>query len=90
MVRVFVISDYYTHFYYSTNASEFYTELARYVNTMIVSQKQNTYLINCFFMEEAEYQVYVQNFNKVKRPVLKPNLKLVKEERDLDGEDFKD
>jgi len=86
MLKVFIISDFYTHFYHTTDPQLFYQEIARYINTMLVSQKQNTYQVHCLFFEEAEYETYKNNFNKVKRPTLKANLKLVEtEEGEPDG-----
>jgi len=92
MIKVFIIADYYVHHFHTTDPQIFYTELSRYIHTMIISQKENVYLFQCLFFEEDEYELYKKEFGKIKSPYTKPkaNLKLVeKEEGEPDGEDYK-
>lgn len=81
-IRVFTITDGYTTLYHTLSPHEFHEELARYINTMCISPKQNTYFINCLFMEETDYYTFKKNFGKIKKIETKNHLRLVKNEKE--------
>jgi len=75
-IRIYYISDSYRLLFHSLDPAEFYSEYSKYVNTLAVSKKENTYITGSWFMSISEYGVFLKN-DKKQEAKIKPKLTIL-------------